>query len=123
LDYLEKDPVHRNYHHHQLTFRRIYAFSENFVLPLSHDEVVHGKGSLIGRMPGTDRERFANLRLLLGYQIAQPGKKMLFMGGEFGQWREWAHDHSLDWHLLDEAPHEGIQRFVADANRVYRAES
>jgi 1,4-alpha-glucan branching enzyme len=122
LEYMGKDPVHRSYHHGKLNFRMLYAFSENFVLPLSHDEVVHGKGSLIGKMPGDDWQRFANLRLLLAYMVAQPGKKLLFMGGEFGQWREWDHDTSLDWHLLDLAPHAGLQRWVADLNRLYREE-
>ncbi|MGE5258730.1 MAG: 1,4-alpha-glucan branching protein GlgB [Hyphomicrobiales bacterium] len=122
LEYMGKEPVHRSYHHGKLNFRMIYAFSENFVLPLSHDEVVHGKGSLIGKMPGDDWQRFANLRLLLAYQIAQPGKKLLFMGGEFGQWREWDHDTSLDWHLLDFPLHAGLQRWVADLNRMYREE-
>ncbi len=122
LEYLGKDPVHRSYHHGKLNFRLLYAFNENFVLPLSHDEVVHGKGSLIGKLPGDDWQRFANLRLLFAYMMAQPGKKLLFMGGEFGQWREWNHDTSLDWHLLDFPPHAGLQRWVADLNRLYREE-
>ncbi len=122
LEYMGKDPVHRSYHHGKLNFRMLYAFSENFVLPLSHDEVVHGKGSLIGKMPGDDWQRFANLRLLFAYMMAQPGKKLLFMGDEFGQWREWNHDTSLDWHLLDFPPHAGLQRWVADLNRLYREE-
>jgi 1,4-alpha-glucan branching enzyme len=122
LEYMGKDPVHRSYHHGKLNFRMLYAFTENFVLPLSHDEVVHGKGSLIGKMPGDDWQRCANLRLFLGCMIAQPGKKLLFMGAEFGQPREWNHDASLDWHLLDLAPHAGLQRWVADVNRLYREE-
>jgi len=120
LDYMSKDPVHRKFHHNRITFRMMYAFQENFVLPLSHDEVVHGKGSLIGKMPGDEWQRFANLRLLLGYMWAQPGKKMLFMGGEFGQWREWNHDASLDWHLVEQPLHGGVQRWVGDLNRLYR---
>jgi 1,4-alpha-glucan branching enzyme len=120
LDYMSKDPIHRKYHHNQLTFRMLYAFSENFVLPLSHDEVVHGKASLLGKMPGSDSQKFANLRLLLGYMYTQAGKKLLFMGGEFGQWREWNHDASLDWHLLAFAPHAGLQRWVTDLNHFYR---
>lgn len=120
LAYMHVDPVFRQYHHNLMTFRALYANSENFVLPLSHDEVVHGKGSLIGKMPGDAWQQFANLRLLLGYMYAQPGKKLLFMGGEFGQWREWNHDTSLDWHLLEYAPHQGLQRWVADLNQVYR---
>jgi 1,4-alpha-glucan branching enzyme len=122
LEYMHRDSVHRKYHHDQLTFRQLYAFHENFVLPLSHDEVVHGKGSLLDKMPGDQWQRFANLRLLLAYMWAQPGKKLLFMGGEFGQWREWRHDESLDWDLLERAPHEGIRRLVRDLNRVYREE-
>jgi 1,4-alpha-glucan branching enzyme len=122
LAYMAQDPIYRKHHHDKLTFRMLYAFSENFALPLSHDEVVHGKGSLLGKMPGDDWQRFANLRLLFGYQVAQPGKKLLFMGGEIGQWREWNHEGSLDWHLLDEPRHAGLQRWVADLNRLYRAE-
>jgi 1,4-alpha-glucan branching enzyme len=122
LVYMTKDPIYRKHHHNDLTFRMIYAFNENFVLPLSHDEVVHGKGSLIGKMPGDDWQKFANLRLLLGYMYAQPGKKLLFMGGEFGQWSEWNHDASLDWNLLDYASHAGVRRWVEDLNRLYRSE-
>jgi 1,4-alpha-glucan branching enzyme len=122
LEYLRRDPVHRKFHHTNLTFRMLYAFSENFVLPLSHDEVVHGKGSLLGKMAGDDWQRFANLRLLLAQQYTQPGKKLLFMGGEIGQWAEWRHDHSLDWDLLAYAPHQGIQRWVRDLNRLYVGE-
>jgi len=123
LEYMSSDPVHRKYQHDKLTFRQIYAGFENFILPLSHDEVVHGKGSLLGKMPGDDWQRFANLRLLLGYQYAQNGKKLLFMGGEFGQWREWHHEGSLDWHLLQHDRHAQIKKWVEDLNRVYRAES
>jgi 1,4-alpha-glucan branching enzyme len=122
LDYLARDPVHRRHHHNELTFRLVYAFSENFVLPLSHDEVVHGKGSLLGRMPGDEWQRFANLRLLLGYLYTQPGKKLLFMGGEFGQGREWAHDRNIEWDLLQYPVHRGVQRWVEDLNRLYRSE-
>ena len=122
LKYVSLDPVHRSYHHGNVTFRQMYAGSENFVLPLSHDEVVHGKGSLLGKMPGDEWQRFANLRLLLGYMYAQIGKKLLFMGGEFGQWREWNHDDSLDWHLLDSPMHAGVQRWVEDLNRLHRDE-
>jgi 1,4-alpha-glucan branching enzyme len=120
LDYMSRDPVHRRFHHDRLTFRPLYAFNENFILPLSHDEVVHGKGSLLGRMPGDPWQRFANLRILFGLQFSQPGKKLLFMGGEFGQWGEWSHDGSLDWQVADEPPHAGMQRWVSDLNRVYR---
>jgi 1,4-alpha-glucan branching enzyme len=122
LDYMRHDPVHRKYHHRQLTFGLLYAWTENFVLPLSHDEVVHGKGSLVAKMPGDDWQRFASLRLLYSFMWAYPGKKLLFMGGEFGQSREWHHDRSLDWHLLDAGPyHRGLCRLVADLNRLYRA--
>lgn len=122
LSYFNRDPIYRKYHHHEMTFRMLYAFTENFMLPLSHDEVVHGKGSLLGKMPGDLWQKFANLRLLFGYMYAQPGKKLLFMGGEFGQWREWYHEESLDWHLLQFAPHLGLQHWVADLNRLYRDE-
>ncbi|MBI4467607.1 MAG: 1,4-alpha-glucan branching protein GlgB [Acidobacteria bacterium] len=122
LIYMAYDPVYRKYRHNNLTFRMLYAFTENFVVPLSHDEVVHGKGSLLGRMSGDDWQKFANLRLLYGYMYGQPAKKLLFMGGEFGQWREWNHEESLDWHLLEYPPHAGVQQWVADLNRLYHAE-
>jgi 1,4-alpha-glucan branching enzyme len=121
LNYFKNDPIHRRYHHNQLTFSIWYAFTENFMLPLSHDEVVHGKGSLIGKMSGDEWQQFANLRLLYGYMWAHPGKQMLFMGGEFGQRREWAHDESLEWHVLQHPLHAGVQRWVRDLNRLYRA--
>jgi len=120
LDYFRHDPIHRKYHHDQITFSIWYAFHENFMLPISHDEVVHGKGSLVGKLPGDEWQRFANLRLLLGYMWAHPGKKLLFMGCEFGQTAEWNHDKSLDWHLLQYWPHAGAQRWVRDLNAVYR---
>jgi 1,4-alpha-glucan branching enzyme len=120
LEYFCKDPIYRKYHHNQLTFSIWYAFSENFALPLSHDEVVHGKGSLLSKMPGDDWQKFANLRLLLGYMFGHPGKKLLFMGGEFGQRNEWYHETSLDWHLLQYAPHQGIRKWLQDLNRLYR---
>ncbi len=122
LKYMAEDPVHRKYHHNQLTFRSVYAYSENFIMPLSHDEVVHGKRSLLEKMPGDDWQKLANLRLLLGYMYSQPGKKLLFMGGEFGQRREWNHDMSLDWHLLNEPGHRGIARWIGDLNHAYRSE-
>jgi 1,4-alpha-glucan branching enzyme len=123
LNYFKNDPVHRKYHHDELTFSLWYAFHENFVLPLSHDEVVHGKGSLIGRMPGDAWQQFANLRLLFSYMWGHPGKKLLFMGGEFGQRREWAHESSLEWHVLGmDARHEGLQKWVADLNGLYQGE-
>jgi 1,4-alpha-glucan branching enzyme len=121
LKYLQQNPVFRKYHHSRLTFSVWYAFSENFVLPLSHDEVVHGKGSLIGRMPGDEWQQFAGLRLLYGYMWTHPGKKLLFMGGEFGQRREWHHDESLEWHVLQYPLHAGVQRWVRDLNQLYRA--
>jgi 1,4-alpha-glucan branching enzyme len=123
LAYFSQDPIHRKYHHDKLTFRMIYAFHENFVLPLSHDEVVYGKGSLLGKMPGDEWQRFANLRALLGYMYAQPGKKMLFMGIEIAQWSEWQHDQSLDWHALDDPRHAGMRQWIRDLNRLYRSES
>lgn len=119
LRFMSKEPIYRKYHHHDLTFGLLYAFSENFILPLSHDEVVHGKGSLIAKMPGDDWQKAANLRAYFGFMWGHPGKKLLFMGGEFGQWREWNHDASLDWHLLDEQRHRGIQTLVRDLNRLY----
>ena len=122
LAYFQEDPINRRYHHHQLTFSLMYAFSENFILPLSHDEVVHGKGSLIGKMPGDRWQKFANLRALYAYMWAHPGKKLLFMGQEFGQEREWSHERPLDWHLLEQADHAGLQTLVGDLNRVYREE-
>jgi 1,4-alpha-glucan branching enzyme len=122
LVYMAKEPIHRKYHHGQLTFRQVYAYTENFVLPLSHDEVVYGKGSLLAKMPGDDWQKFANLRLLLGYMYSQPGKKLLFMGGEFGQWKEWNHDESLDWHLLQYEKHSGLQKWVEDLNKLYSSQ-
>jgi len=120
LEYFSHDPIYRQYHHNSLTFRMLYSFHENFVLPLSHDEIVHGKGSLINKMPGDDWQKFANLRLLFAYMFAQPGKKLLFMGGEFGQYREWSHDRSLDWHLLEGPLHRGMLAWMEQLNRVYR---
>ena len=122
LSYMSQEPIHRKFHHNQLTFRMLYAFGENFMLPLSHDEVVHGKGSLLSKMPGDDWQKFANLRLLFAYMYAQPGKKLMFMGDEFGQWREWDHDQSLDWHLLDQPMHSAMRLWVGDLNRILRDE-
>jgi len=121
LSYMRHAPIHRSFHHDELTFSLLYAFTENFTLPLSHDEVVHGKRSLLDQMPGDLWQKFASLRLLYAYMWTHPGKKLLFMGGEFGQWNEWAHDESLQWHLLQWESHQGLQRLVADLNRVYRA--
>jgi 1,4-alpha-glucan branching enzyme len=120
LEYIGREPVHRRYHHNEITFRAIYMFNENFVMPLSHDEVVHGKGSLLQRMPGDLWQKFANLRLLYGYMFAQPGKKLLFMGAEIAQWKEWRHEEGLEWHLLEWGTHRGIAQWVSDLNRLYR---
>lgn len=120
LNYISKDPIHRRHHHGDILFGLQYAFSENFILPLSHDEVVHGKRSLLGRMPGDNWQRFANLRAYYAFMFAHPGKKLLFMGGEFGQEREWNHDRSLDWHLLEQPAHAGVQALIGDLNRIYR---
>ncbi len=120
LDYFSKDPVHRRYHHNQITFSIWYAFNENFMLSISHDEVVHGKGSLMNKMPGDEWQKFANMRLLLGYMYAHPGKKLLFMGSEFGQWKEWNHETSLDWHLNDLDNHQGLLKWMKDVNETYK---
>jgi 1,4-alpha-glucan branching enzyme len=117
---MECDPVYRQYHHNEFTFGLVYAFSENFFLPLSHDEVVYGKGSLIRKMPGDEWQRFANLRAYFGFMWAHPGKKLLFMGGEIAQWREWNHDTAIDWDLLDQPRHRGLQSLVRDLNALYR---
>ena len=122
LSYFSQDPIFRRYQHNLLTFRMLYAYSENYVLPLSHDEITHGKGSLLGKLPGHDADKFATLRALFGYMWAQAGKKLLFMGGDIAQWSEWHHDSSLDWHLLQYSPHLGVQRFVQDLNQTYRNE-
>jgi 1,4-alpha-glucan branching enzyme len=122
LRYFSKDAVFRKYHHNDLTFRMLYAWGENFVLPFSHDEVTHGKGSMLAKMAGDDWQKFANLRLLYGGMYAQPGQKLLFMGGEFAQWGEWNHDRSLDWHLADYAPHAGMQKWLKDLNALYASE-
>jgi 1,4-alpha-glucan branching enzyme len=122
LRYLRREAIHRAYHQNELSFRMVYAFTENFVLPLSHDEVVHGKGALLSQMPGDYWQQFANLRLLYGYQYTMPGKKLLFMGGELGQWHEWNHQAELDWALQGHKHHDGIQRLVQDLNALYRRE-
>ncbi len=122
LDYFSQDPVFRKYHHNQLTFSIWYGFTENFVLPLSHDEVVHGKGSLFGKMSGDEWQKYANLRLLFGYMYGHPGKKLLFMGGEIAQWKEWNHEESLEWHVLEYRFHRGVQQWVRDLNHLYRSE-
>ncbi|MBF0490475.1 MAG: 1,4-alpha-glucan branching protein GlgB [Candidatus Omnitrophica bacterium] len=122
LEYISKDPIHRKYHHNELTFSFLYTFSENFLLSLSHDEVTHGKGALASKMPGDSWQKLANLRLLLGYMFAHPGKKLHFMGAEFAQWSEWNHEHSMEWHLLQYAPHQGVHTWVKDLNHFYRSE-
>jgi 1,4-alpha-glucan branching enzyme len=122
LKYFKRDPGQRRNFQNDLTFRMLYTWTENFVLPLSHDEVVHLKRSLYGRMPGDDWKKYANLRLLFGYMWGQPGKKLLFMGGEFGQWPEWNHEFSIDWHCLNDRFHAGVQKWVADLNRHYQCE-
>jgi 1,4-alpha-glucan branching enzyme len=122
LDYISKDPIYRKYHHNQLAFSIWYAFYENFILPLSHDEVTYGKGALIGKMPGDEWQQMANLKLLFGYMYAHPGKKLIFMGGEFGQRREWVHEESLEWHVLQYPSHQEIQKWVKDLNHLYQAE-
>ena len=122
LKYMQEDPINRRWHHNQLTFSMVYAFNENFMLPFSHDEVVYGKGSMLGKMPGDDWQKFANLRLLYGHMWAHPGKKLLFMGGEFGQRAEWTHEGALDWAALNDDKHRGLQRWVEDLNRLYRAQ-
>jgi 1,4-alpha-glucan branching enzyme len=120
LQYIAQDPVHRRYHHNKMSFGLVYAFTENFVLPISHDEVVHGKGSMLGKMPGDDWQRFANLRAYYGFMWGHPGKKLLFMGQEFAQSEEWNHEHALPWFLLDFAPHRGVSNLVRDLNVLYR---
>ena len=120
LKYMERDPIHRQHHHNEMTFGLVYSFSENFVLPISHDEVVHGKGSLLNKMPGDDWQKFANLRAYYGFMWTHPGKKLLFMGCEFAQRNEWNHDQSLDWHLLEHDSHKGIQTLIKDLNHAYR---
>ena len=122
LEYMSQDPVFRSYHHNQITFSLVYAWSENFVLPFSHDEVVYGKGSLLRKMPGDEWQKFANLRLLYGFMFGHPGKKLLFMGSEFGQWSEWNHDGSVDWHLLESPQHSALARWVRDLNTLYRGQ-
>jgi 1,4-alpha-glucan branching enzyme len=122
LNYISKDPIYRKHHHQNLTFGLMYAFSENFILPISHDEVVHLKRSLLDKMPGDLWQKYANLRLYLGFMWTHPGKKLLFMGQDFGQWREWSEDRSLDWDLLQHAPHRQLLRWVADLNRLYAVE-
>lgn len=122
LDYMSQDPVFRSYHQNQITFSLVYAFTENFILPFSHDEVVYGKGSMLRKMPGDDWQKFANLRLLYGFMFGHPGKKLLFMGDEFGQWSEWNHDASLEWHLLERPLHSGLKRWLRDLNTLYRGQ-
>jgi 1,4-alpha-glucan branching enzyme len=121
LSYMEEDPIHRKYHHHKMTFGLHYAFSENFILPISHDEVVHGKGAMLSKMPGNREEKFANLRAYYGFMWGHPGKKLLFMGNEFAQNQEWNHDSSIDWHLMDDPKHKGMQNLIRDLNTLYQS--
>jgi 1,4-alpha-glucan branching enzyme len=123
LDYTKENPIHRKWHHNKITFSMMYAYSEKFVLPFSHDEVVHGKRSMLDKMPGDVWQKHANLRALYGYMFVHPGKKLMFMGGEIGQWREWNHDWQLDWEVLGDPRHAGLQRWVRDLNTVYQRES
>ena len=123
LSYFQKDPIYRRYHHNNLTFPLVYAFNENFVYVLSHDEVVHGKGNLVNKMPGDDWQKFANLRLLFSMMWAMPGKKLVFMGSDFGQWKEWNSNQSLDWHLLGLNSHQGVQRLISHLNYLYKNEN
>jgi 1,4-alpha-glucan branching enzyme len=122
LDYVRQDPIHRRWHHNRVTFSALYMHTENFILPFSHDEVVHGKASMLSKLPGDAWQKHATLRTLYGFMYGHPGKKLLFMGGEIGQWREWNHDTSLDWDLLDEPLHAQLRRFVQDLNHLYRSE-
>jgi 1,4-alpha-glucan branching enzyme len=122
LQYVQQNPVHRRWHQEKVTFSMLYAFTENFVLPFSHDEVVHGKGSMLAKMPGDVWQKHATLRTLYGYMFSHPGKKLMFMGCEIGQWREWSHDESLDWHLLEDPRHEGLRQWVRDLNHTYQRE-
>src|SRR5918999_893666 len=122
LDYTKEDPVHRKWHHNKITFSMMYAYSEAFILPFSHDEVVHGKRSMLDKMPGDLWQKHANLRALYGYMFGHPGKKLLFMGAEFGQWRGGDHDGSLDWHLADDPMHDGLRLLVRDLNQIYQRE-
>jgi 1,4-alpha-glucan branching enzyme len=122
LEYISKEPIHKKYHHNHLTFSLLYAFSENFILVLSHDEVVHGKRSLLNKMPGDMWQKFANMRLLYGFMFTHPGKELLFMGVEIGQWDEWNHDKSIDWHLLQFTSHSCLQKFVKDMNNIHHTE-
>jgi 1,4-alpha-glucan branching enzyme len=122
LEYVEQDPIHRRWHHEKITFSMLYSFTENFVLPFSHDEVVHGKRAMLDKMPGDLWQKHATLRTLYGYMFGHPGKKLMFMGSEFGQWREWSSEESLDWHLIDDPLHAGLSRWVNDLNHVYRYE-
>ena len=123
IKYMLRDPIHRKFHQNDITFSLIYAFTENFVLPFSHDEVVHGKGAMLAQMPGDPWQKFANLRLLYAYQWSHPGKKLMFMGGEFGQWNEWNYDAELQWDLLNWNTHRGLQNLVADLNSLYKREA